>query len=227
MIDSLIQNLGVEIAVSLIATAILSSLGYIFSSRFRSVARRTHHYLFDTKVQANLSRVDRYDQEPFDDIDMDIFREISELSPNIEFDAIDNEQNKLRVKGEALPTPLEIRIESRPTFENGTQKTQRYEVIIETYTDMVFGYRSDAPLNEFMTLSEDIADVIQNSCFNRTRPNTTFLTGKIKGQLPTEKDRIEDDDINMRAKVSDNQIKMTFEDPRYLSRGIRKYFQPL
>lgn len=223
----MLQSLAMKIAASLAATAIFSSLGYIFSSRFRSLIRRTRHYLFDTKVQVELSRIDRYDRGPINDIDMNIFRELTDVSDSIEFDSINNEQNKLRVKGEALPTPLEIRIEPRPTFESGTQETPRHEVVIETYTDMVFGYRSNDSLNEFMTLSEDIAEVVQSECFHNANPNTTFLTGKIRGELPTERDQIEDEDIRMRAKVTDDRIKMTFQDPRYLSRGIQKYFHPL
>lgn len=221
MIVSLLQAIAKKLLVSRLGEAIesLHEKRYFF--------RKVRHYLSDTKVHAELSRVDRYDREPTGDIDMDLFREISEMSDSVIFDAIDNSQNILRVKGEHLPTPLEIRIEPMPTFENGTQRVHRYEVRVDTYTDMAFGYSSSEPIDEFRTLSDDIATVIQKECFDNANPKTTFLTGKIKGTLPTDKDRIEDEDIEMRAEVKDDKIRMTFKDPRYLTRGIRKYFEPL
>lgn len=204
---------------------VVRAINFLIEKRY--FFRRVRHYLSDTKVHAELTRVDRYDSEPTGDIDMNLFRDISAMSDSIVFDAIDNDQNILRIRGDHLPTPLEIRIEPMPTFENGTQRIHRHEVIVETYTDMAFGYSSSEPLDEFRTLSEDIAEVIQEDCFDDASPETTFLTGQIKGTLPTEKDQIEDEDIKMRAKVKDNKIQMTFKDPRYLTRGIRKYFEPL
>lgn len=220
MIVSLLQSLAKKFVVRRIG----ETVDLLLENRY--FFRQLRHYLSDTKVQVELSHVDRYETGPTGEIDMELFREISEMSDSIAFDAFDNSQNILRVEGDNLPTPLEIRIEPMPTFEDGTQQIPRYEVVIKTYTDMVFGYRSNGPLDEFRTLSQDIAEKIEEECFDDT-PKTTFLTGKIKGKLPTEDDRIEDDDIDMRAKVKGDKIQMTFKDPRNLTRGIQKYFKPL
>ncbi|RLM47873.1 hypothetical protein DVK00_05050 [Haloarcula sp. Atlit-47R] len=158
---------------------------------------------------------------------MDLFRELADYSDAASFDAIDNRQNILRVNGEKLPTSLEIRIEPQTTFEQGLESSERYEVSVSTYTDMTFGYRSNDPLDEFRTLSEDILRVIQREQFDNAQPESTFLTGAIKGDIPTEEDQIEDEDIQMRAKVRGDEIEMTFRDPRNLTRGIQKYVQPL
>lgn len=220
MIVSLLQSLAKKLVVGRIGETIDSLI------EKRYFFRQLRHYALDTKVHVELSRVDRYETEPTEGINMELFREISEMSDSIAFDAIDNSQNILRIQGDTLPTPLEIRIEPMPTFENGSEQIPRYEVVIKTYTDMMFGYRSNEPLDEFRTLSEDIAKKIQEECFEDS-PKTTFLTGKVKGTLPTEENRIEDEDIEMRAKVKGDQIQMTFKDPRNLTRGIQKYFQPL
>ncbi len=227
LMASLLQNFALKVATGLTATGIFSALSYLLSSRFRHLVRRLIHFGTDTKVQVHLSRIDRYESEPIDDIDMDLFREISELSEAISFDAIDNDRNILRIKGDALPTPLEIRIEPMQSIEDGIPVTNRYEVRVSTYTDMTFGYRSNDSLNEFRTLSDDIVGLIQRECFENTDPETTFVTGKIKGTLPTEDEQIEDDDIEMRAQVEDDEVTMTFKDPRQLTRGIQKYFEPL
>lgn len=224
---SLLQNFALKVAAALTATGIISILSYLISSRFRSVVRRLLHFTFDTTVQVQLTRVDRYEGDPVEALDMGIFREISELSETITFDAIDHDQNILRIQGDELPTPLEIRIEPMPTLEAGTPVINRYEVRVATYTDITFGYRSNDSLDEFRTLSDDIARVIQKKCFENATPEKTFLTGKIQGTLPTNEKKIHDEDIEMRAQVKDDEVTMTFKDPRYLTRGIQKYFQPL
>ncbi|WP_435158634.1 hypothetical protein [Haladaptatus sp. DFWS20] len=220
---ALLGKLGLGIVGSLLATGIISIVGFLFRSRVINFVRRTGHYLTDTTVFVELSRRDRYDSEPTSDIDMHLFEEISEFSNAVEFDALNG--NRLRVRGESIPTPLEIRIEHMPNFDSHT--ADRHEVVVETFTDMAFGYRKNKPLTEFESLSREISRIVQRECFGNADPKQTFLTGKVKGKLPADQDEINDDEMKMRAKINDGWTTLRFENPDFLKQGLEKYFRPL
>ncbi len=154
---------------------------------------------------------------------MELFEEIDEVSDAVQFDAFN--EGQLRIKGESIPTPLEIRIEHMPNFESHT--ADRYEVVVETLTEMEFGYRKNKPLTEFESLSRKISRVIQRECFDNAQPKQTFLTGKVKGKLPAGQNEINDEEMKMRAKVNDGWTTLRFENPDFLKQGLEKYFKPL
>lgn len=221
---SLLRDLVVGVAASLLGAGIITLLGYFFSDFVRRKIQKWFHFLFDTKVQMQLSSVDRYDREPSQGLDMSVFRRIqSEIEP-VEFDSLND--GILRVRGDSLPTPLEIRLEAKPT-PGSDISSERYELVTKTYTDMTFGYRSDKPITEFQSLNSEISSVVRDECFDGRAPTQSFVTGTIKGKLPLESDKIEDEEIGMTAESDDGEVSLVFRDPHHLRQGIRKYFQPI
>lgn len=212
-----------QIATRLIATVIFSLLVYIFRGEILLRWNRIKNYVFDSKVQIDLTRVDRYEEAPTDPLDMDLFQSLKEDFEDIAFEGLS--ENCLRVSVPEIPTPLELRVEHEPALGGSHGENERYELQIKTQTPMTFGYRSDECLQEFERVAEDIS----NHAGNRfsTTSNTTFLTGTLYGQAPVSGEGIEDEGLGMRAELRESTLEMRFDDPRRLVRGIRKYFRPI
>lgn len=219
MLDSIFES----IIAGVTGTALLSVASFLVSRRFRLWTRRATNYLFDTKMQVDLRRVDRYDSTPVGELDLQFFKRLQDTIPGITFESLDN--GKLRIQSDKLTSQLEIRLEECVNFSRSGSEP-RYEMRVESFTPITFGYRSDQCLREFERISEDISSEMQQSYFD-VSPTAKFVTGTLHGQMPIVQERIEDESVRMRAKRRDSTLEMTFDDPRYVSQGIRKYFRPI
>lgn len=212
-----------QIIVGLVVTGIAALLSYLYRAKIALHWHRFKNYLFDTKVQLDLTRVDRYDEEPTKPLDMSFYHLLKQDFENISFEGLSD--NCLRVSVPEIPTTLEIRIAHEPSLGDSHGNTERYELRVETQTPMTFGYRSDKCLLEFERVADDISHRAE-SRFPKT-PKSTFLTGTLYGQAPIVDDEIEDEELGMRAELRDSTLELRFEDPHRLVRGIRKYFHPI
>lgn len=208
--------------IAIIAGALLSAGGYLLNSRIRSFVKRLFHFLFDTKVQIELTNVNRYASEPTQELGMDVFKKIQAELGETSFEGLS--ENYLRIRLPEITTPIEIRIENEPHF--GKRANSRYEVKIKTETAMTFGYRSDNCVRDFEDISTEILEIISQDCFD-TQPEAQFVTGTLYGQAPMSEEEIEDESLGMRAKMRDSSLELRFDDPRHVTRGIRKYFRPV
>ncbi len=226
-LTSFANNVFTNVVAAVIASLILGAIGYVYRGRVRSRIQRLLHYAFDTTVTAQLTWVERYSEPPRADLDIDTFQRLRDVT-GIDLSAESISENAIRVRSPELPTTLEIRIEECHNFDEGLESTPRYEVRIQTYADLAFGYRTMDSVKAFQTLADDVASEIRDECFPTAEQPQTFLTGTVTSKTPYRVDTlIEDDELTLRAKVRDSKMELRFEDPRYLTQGIRKYFNPL
>lgn len=223
-VGPIIYPLSYNVVAGLIVALIVALVGWFYSSKIRSFLLRALNYLFDTKIQADLVRVDRYDTPPMREVDMEIFQEIQEVSSSVTFDALAD--NILRIQGPSLPTPIEIRIEEEPAIEGYPTDESRYEVRINTYPSLTFGYRSDSPLLTFEALSNQISSVLRRECFDDAEPVLTFIEGEITDHIHTNRESVEIPKLDLRAQIHDDKVHLTIEEPRYLQEGIRRFIRP-
>lgn len=212
-----------QIIAGLVATGIVGLLSYLFRAKIALHWHRVKNYLFDSKVQVELTRVDRYEEAPTEPLDMSFYRSLSQNFEDISFEGLSD--NCLRVSVPEIPTTLEVRVEYEPALGDRRDNTERYELRVETQTPMTFGYRSDECLQEFERVAEDISDEARSRF--PASANSTFLTGTLYGQAPISGEEIEDDELGMRAELRETTLELRFDDPRRLVRGIRKYFRPI
>jgi hypothetical protein len=206
-----------------IAAALFGSLGYVFRFELLLYWRRLRNYLFDTKVKVELTRVDRYSEPPTEGVDKELFNRLKQELDDVKFEGLTDDYLRISVPG--IPTPIEVRIDHQPAMGHQYGVSDRFELQVRTQTPMTFGYRSDQCLRDFEKVAEDISTV----CLSRfpKEPKTTFLTGTLYGNAPFADDEIEDEGLGMRAKVREKTLELRFEEPRELTRGIRKYLRPL
>lgn len=212
-----------QVITGLVAIGIASLIGFTFRAKIMTQLERVKNYLFDSKVQIKLTRVDRYTNPPSSSPDMQLFDELKNDFEQLTFEGLS--EDYLRVSVPEIPTPLEIRVEHEPSFEDQLTDNDRYELRVETQTKMTFGYRSDECLRDFERVAEDVSNRVARRFSER--PTATFLTGTLYGQAPIHDEEIEDEELGMRAQLNDSTLEMRFDDPRRLTHGIRKYFRPL
>jgi hypothetical protein len=136
-----------QIAAGVIATGVFTLIVYLFRSEIFLQWSRIKNYVFDSKVQIDLTRVDRYEEPPRESPDMDLFQSLKQEFENISFEGLS--ENCLQVSVPEIPTPLEVRVEHEPALGSSYGNKERYELQIKTQTPMTFGYRSDECLQEF------------------------------------------------------------------------------
>ena len=212
-----------QIVAGVVATGTVAILSYVFKSEIVRKWRRTKNYIFDSKVDVNLTRIDRYTDPPTRSLDMSFFNELKQDIDGITFEGLSDDCLKVSIPG--ISTPIEVRIENEPSFDDPHGNSEKFELRVETQNSMTFGYRSDESLRAFERVASDISSRAEENF--QDSPSTTFLTGTLFGQTPVTDGVIEDEDLEMRAVFKDSTLEMRFSDPRLLSRGIRKYFTPI
>jgi len=208
---------------SLLAAGLVALLTHLFGEQAWTLLRRITHYAFDTKVNLEVTRVDRYESPPVSSLDQSSFKSIQSEIESATFEALDD--NRLRISVDGLTSQLEIRLEEQVAPGN-PHISDRYEVKIETFTPLTFGYRSDQCLREFERVSDTISKTIQTECFSGSSPESSFVTGTLHGQTAISEDEIEDESVGLRIQNRPDSLELTIEDPQYLSQGVRKYFKP-
>lgn len=211
-----------------IATAIViglfSLLGFIYRHKIISRIKRLSAWVFNSEVHAHISRVEKFDETPSSGLDMDIFDLIKQEYPDIENAGLNN--NTLRIRADGIPTVLEIRLEEEHEFGDIQPDVVGYKLVIETYSDLRFGYRTFESLEKFEDMSESITNIVQTNCFTGQHPSQSFVLTQLKEDIPSGVENIEDEELNISAQVQNSTMQMTFRSPQYLTKGIRKYFRP-
>jgi len=218
-----ISSVLVKALGSILAAGLVAILTHLFGNQAWTLLRRVSNYIFDTKVNLDITRVDRYDSPPLSTLDKNSFKAIQSEIDSATFEALDD--SRIRISVDGLPSQLEIRLEEQVTPGN-PHINDRYEVKIETFTPLTFGYRSDQCLREFERVSETISKIIQTECFDGCSAQSSFVTGTLHGQTAIPQDETTDDSMGLRIKKHPESLELTFEDPQYLSQGVKKYFKP-
>jgi hypothetical protein len=211
-----------SLAAELAAGIVFAVGAYIFRSKIRAYIKRSLNFVFDTKVQVELSRVDRYPARPDIEVDMGLFQELKSELGDADFESLS--ENKLSLTVPGIPVPIVVEI-VEPAIGMPSVRDERFEVRVKTENRMTFGYRSDECLREFERVSEDISNYLSSKI--GSQPNTAFVTGTVHAQAPMSEEQIRDENLGMRAKVRDTSLEIRFDDPRTLTQGIRKYFRPI
>jgi energy-coupling factor transporter ATP-binding protein EcfA2 len=168
--------------------------------------------------------VEKFNETPKNGINTDIFNLIKQEYPDIENAGLNN--NTLRIKSDGIPTVLELRLEEEHEFGDAQPDIVGYKLVIETYSDLRFGYRTFESVEKFENMSESIANIVQTNCFTGQHPSQSFVLTKLKEDIPSGIENIEDEELNISAQIQDSTMEMTFRSPQHLTKGIRKYFRP-
>lgn len=225
-----IASIGIEIILGAISAILASVFIYIYRNSIISRLRRTLHYIFDTTAEIRITRVDKYSNKAQRQIDHQLFKKIQDEVENLSLKGVS--ENHLRVEIDGLATALIITIEADPQAKyrsnQGKQSgRENQKVIIKTDPVMRFGYRSYDDLEEFRKTSEEISDIISSYCFDGERPSESFVLGELETRVPAKTDDINDEELGLRAEIKDSKMIFNFNEPGNLTRGVRRYFQPL
>lgn len=223
--DSFISSLLERVIATAIVIGFFSILGYIYRKKIVSRLKRIYAWLVNSEVHAHITRVEKFDETPESGLDMEIFHLIKEEYPHIENAGLDN--NSLRIKADGIPTVLDIRLEEEHEFGDMQPDVVGYKLVIETYSDLRFGYRTFGALEKFENMSESISSIVQTHCFTGQYPSQSFVLTQLKKDVPSGIENIEDEELNISAQVRDSTMQMTFRSPQHLTKGIRKYFYPI
>lgn len=217
---------------SLIAAFLL----YAFRNQIISSIKRFYYWASDSPANIDLRRIDKYGSEPHNELSHEVFREAQSRIDNLSLVSLDDD--RLRVEFETkyesvlVDVILERNIEATDELSNVNtggrgETTPEYRVLIETVPSLTFGYQNFDSLEQFRNISETLSDTVQAMCFDGERPEQTFAIGEMRTRAPAKSDRIEDEDLGMTARYEDSTVRMDFENPQNVIRGIKRYFTPL
>jgi hypothetical protein len=225
LLETFALSLMGKTVLTVLSTLLVSVLSYVLSPRIRTWAKRAVNFIFDEKVELEISRIDRYDNPPDEGISIQLLSKIQDQYGDVSYEALS--EDALRISSPALPAPIEVRITPIPQFGDYYEEdVPRYEVIVESYTPLVFGVRSSDAIKEFEVLSEQISEEIRESCFDNQNPLTSFVTGSIRGDVPTRTDSFHDESTSLEADKSKRGVEITLSDPKYTSEGLKSLLRP-
>ena len=208
----------------LAATAVVIVLGYLYRAKIWARLRKIYAWAVNSEVQVQITRIDKFDESPENDISLNVFNQIKEIYPDVENAGLS--ENTLRIRANNIPTVVEIRIDEEHDFNEMQPDVVGYKLVIETYSDLRFGYRTYGSLERFENMSEDIASIIQTQCFTGQHPTQSFVLTHLKQGIPADIESIEDEELNITGQVQDSTMQMAFRSPQSLSKGIRRYYTP-
>lgn len=225
---SLVSNIGINVVAGVISTALISFIVYLLRRRIISLLKRGFHFIFDTTGRVEITRIDKFSEEPTRQVDHSLFKQIQQEHGEIRLD--DLSPNHLRVVEESLSTAIEIQLERNVESEqedNGGNDETAFKLIISTDPAMRFGYRSYDEIDEFRVLSGKISKAVSNYCFDNSEPSQSLIIGELDGRVPAKQDSIDDQSIGFQAEYKESKLIFNISEPENLTRGIRRYFAPI
>lgn len=209
----------------LVVTVIVLSVGYLYRAKIWRRFKKLSAWLVNSEVQVQITRVDKFTKSPQNDIDLEVFNQIKNQYPGVENAGLS--ENTLRIRANDIPTVLEIRIDQEYDFNEMQPDVVGHKLVIETYSDLRFGYRTYGSLDRFENMSEDIANIVQTHCFTGTHSTQSFILTRLKKGIPADIESIEDEELGITGEVKDSTMQLTFQSPQHLSAGIRRYYRPI
>ena len=213
-----------EIIATLIVFLLGSILGYIYRAKIGDWLRNCYAWIVNSEVQVHLTRIDKFDQPPTQNLDIEVFTQIQEEYPDVENAGMS--EGTLRIKANNIPSVLEIRLEDEHNFDDVQDDIVGHKVVVETYSDLRFGYRSYGSLKRFEEMSEEIVDIVQTQCFTGQHSTQSFVLSQLKEGIPSGIDTIQDEELGITGQVQDSTMQMTIRSPQNLTQGIRRYYRP-
>ena len=234
MIDTIVVQAGIFPPISDIVSSIVAKglvvlfiiiLSWIYRAKVKEMVFRVAYYLSNEEILLQISRIDRYPNEPTGYLDHNTFQRLqAEHSGDVYQPEISDE--RLVVSVENIPSKIVIRIDEDFDFTEGNSSNHGYKLVIETDRSLRFGYRDYDSLQEFKNFSETAANAMRATYFEGDTPNQSFLLGEMSSGVPGDDVEIEDDKLQISAYTDDSSMKFVFENPKNLIRGVRKYFKP-
>lgn len=203
----------------------------IYRAKIIAKIKRTGHYLFDTKANIYLKRIDKYDTSPEHTIDHSLFKEIQEKIGDVSLEGF--EDNQLCINVDDMSADIRILLEADPSTSlhvpasDHESASERYKVLIQTDPNMNFGYRTYNDLDRFRVISNKISDIVSEYCFEGTRSKDSFVTGKLDTRVPVKEKEIDDERLGLKAHFEDSKMIFNLREPENITKGVRTYFHPL
>lgn len=228
-VEDFLAKLATSLLLKLIVVGIVFLLGYIYRNAILSKIKNLIYWSSNEEVHLSAKRVDNFstpDRGEFEPtIGYDIFEKTRERHSG-EVKKPNYSNNKLQIEVEDIPTKVTIEIEKDVKFQGEEKILEGYKLLVKTDSDLRIGYRSVDALREFEDISHEISNLISKEYFESEQPSRSIVICKLKNGVPAGVDEVADDDLGIVGHVRDSVLHMTFENPRNLTKGIRKQFKP-
>ncbi|WP_127116557.1 hypothetical protein [Halorubrum sp. PV6] len=216
----------------IVASLLATGLVVFFRHRIWRSILRGYHYLFDTRASIKIRRIDRYESDPSKTPDHSVFEDLKSNVDGLKIEGIS--EDKIRITVPEINATIDVLVErdldidpSMAALPGQVGEKVGYKVIVETEPSMSFGYRTYDDLSKFEYISDNIAKQVGKTCFAGDDPTESFVTGELDTRVPIKRHDVNDRELGMRARFEDSTMTFNLDNPNQLTRGIRRYFQPL
>lgn len=202
-----------------------------YKDNIKYTIKRIYYHIFDVKGQINIMRISKYtlpeDQNEYE-LSHSIIRRITDELDNLVITDQNSTSNFFRFKDPDIPEVIEVRLEPEPNFDDLGPDLTGYKLVIETYSDMIFGYKRLKSVDKFEDHANNIERIIQRELFPGEAPSNRFIIATIKGETPFKPQQWEDKEFGLTVSVSEDQnMELRMDETERFSKAIRKYFQPV
>jgi hypothetical protein len=235
MIEASINWIVENYIPALLAPATIAILGWLFRRPLRNFFIQLFYWARNEDIYAQLTHINKYKSVPNTDLNPHIFKKIQSQAAT-DIHSPEYGENILRIQTDDIPTKLVIRLEKvrnynhpGPGIEPSDDKDSTvtgYKIIVDTDSQLRFGYQTDEALEEFQNLSETVSSVVGTSCFPGESPTSSYIIGRITRGTPPGTHTIDDASLGFKANLQDSGLQLRISNPEYLTKGIRKHFRP-
>lgn len=238
ILDIILNWISNNFLPALLAVAVVSLIGYIIRRNIISYILNKYYLIRNKTMIASVKSVYTYPIPESGPPEIEFTGNLcDEISDHFDY-AVTNPDwgdNWATFDVENIPTSIRVKLEPKlnrsfhnPTPEMGgrSEDISGYKLVIETEDELVFGYSEMFPLLNFKSFAECVKDVIEAEYFPQQTTDSAHIQVKLTEGVPAGINEIDDTNLNIKGKVRDSELNLTFRTPDNLQQGIRKYFQP-